>query len=138
MKPSEQQRWLARMDRLKGVLFWQLVENSASRIRQLERGVRDNRQILADVDGRITEVQNAEAEFSAGVETDFLLFTDRANNISAQVNRARENREIALAAELKRGMQREMREVQQYLLVTRIAIARATDQLAISSIEGGE
>lgn len=138
MKPSEQQRWLARMDRLKGVLFWQLVENSASRIRQLERGVRDNRQVLADVDGRITEVQNAEAEFSAGVETDFLLFTDRANNISAQVNRARENREIALAAELKRGMQREMREVQQYLLVTRIAIARATDQLAISSIEGGE
>lgn len=138
MKPGEQQRWLTRIDRLKGVLFWQLVENSASRIRELERGVRDNRQVLADVDGRITEVQNAEAEFSAGVETDFLIFADRAKDISAQVNLARENREIALAAELKRGMQREMREVQQYLLVTRIAIARATDQLAISSIEGGE
>jgi hypothetical protein len=137
VKTGEQQRWLARIDRLKGVLFWQLVDNSATRIRELERGLRANQQMLADVDERIVEVQSAEAEFSAGVETDFLIFSDRADEISAQVNRARENREIALAAELKRGMQREMREVQQYLLVTRIAIARATDQLAISSIEGG-
>jgi hypothetical protein len=37
-----------------------------------------------------------------------------------------------LAQEVKAGMQREMRQVEQYLLVTRIAIARATDQLAMA------
>lgn len=138
MTPAEQQRWLARLNRLKGVVFWQLVDSSAVRLRELERNLKENRLTLADVDGRIAEVRSAEVEFSATVETDFLLFSDRARDIAAQVDQARQNRELALAAELKRGMQREMREVQQYLLVTRIAIARATDQLAISSVEGGE
>jgi len=138
MKPAEQSRWLARIDRLRGVLFWQLVENSATRIRQLESTLRENEQLLANVNQRITEVQSAEAEFAAGVETDFLIFADRAQDLIARVDTARENRELALAAEIKRGMRREMREVQQYLLVTRIAIARATDQLALSSIGGGE
>ena len=40
-----------------------------------------------------------------------------------------------LAAEIRRGMQREVLEVQEYLLVARIAIARATDQLALSPVE---
>jgi hypothetical protein len=138
MKPDEQKRWLARIDRLTGVLFWQLMDQSSIRIRELETQLRDNRKLVAEVDSRVSDVESAEAEFSAGVETDFHLFLQRADAISAEVNTARENREIALAAELKRGMQREMREVQQYLLVTRIAIARATDQLAISAGEEGE
>jgi hypothetical protein len=138
MKPAEQARWQARIARLRGVLFWQLVESSASRIRELEGQLRQNQRLLADLNNRITEVQSAEAEFAAGVETDFITFADRAKDLIARVDTARENRELALAAEIKRGMQREMREVQQYLLVTRIAIARATDQLALTSSEGGE
>ncbi len=138
MTPAEQQRWLVRLNRLKGVVFWELMDNSAVRLRELERNLKDNQATLADVDTRIAEVRSAEAEFSATVETDFLLFSDRARDIAAAVDQARVNRELALAAELKRGMRREMAEVQQYLLVTRIAIARATDQLAISSVEGGE
>ncbi len=43
-----------------------------------------------------------------------------------------ESGEVMLAQEIKAGMQREMRQVEQYLLVTRIAIARATDQLAMA------
>ena len=90
------------------------------------------------MDGRITRVSNAESEFAAGVETDFLVFTDRADVLTADVARALDAREVALAGELRRGMAREMKEVQQYLLVTRIGIARATDELAMGAetVEG--
>jgi hypothetical protein len=138
MTPAEQQRWLARLNRLRGVVFWQLVDNSAVRLREMERTLKANKRTLTEVDSRIAEVRSAEAEFSATVETDFLIFAQRASEIAAAVDQARLNRELALAEELKRGMNREMREVQQYLLVTRIAIARATDQLAMVSQEGGE
>jgi hypothetical protein len=33
MKPAEAGRWLARIERLEGVLFWKLVDESAGRIR---------------------------------------------------------------------------------------------------------
>jgi len=94
--------------------------------------------LLADVDARIIRVTNAEAEFATGVETDFLALADRADVITADVGRALNDRELALAGEIRRGMAREMREVQQYLLVTRIGIARATDALALGSetVEG--
>ena len=54
------------------------------------------------------------------------------------MGRALNDREVALAGEIRRGMAREMQEVQQYLLVTRIGIARATDELAMESrtVEG--
>ena len=85
VKPDEHQRWVARIDRLNGLLFWQLMDGSAKRIRELETQLRDNRKLIAEVDRRVADVQSAEAEFSAGVETDFLLFLQRADTISAQV-----------------------------------------------------
>ncbi len=133
MARAEQDRWLKRIARLEGVLFWQIVDAAPARIRELEKSLGENRALLADVDGRIGGVQSAEGEFAAGVETDFLAFVDRAAVIRGQVDAALERRELALAEEIKRGMQREMREVQQYLLATRVAIARATDQLALSA-----
>jgi hypothetical protein len=98
----------------------------------LQRRLNENNLLLEDVDQRIARVQGAERQFVAGVETDFLSFIDRANAISDQVRTARDRREVMLAQEVKAGMQREMRQVEQYLLVTRIAIARATDQLAMA------
>jgi len=136
MSAADKTRWQARVARLQGVVFWRLVEERSERLRALDRQLRENRDLLADVDGRVGRVQAAEAEFSAGVETDFLAFSDRAANLKVRVDQALERREVALAREIKRGMQREMQEVQQYLLATRIAIARATDQLAMASGEG--
>ena len=92
---------------------------------------------LADpqrVDARVQRVQNAEDHFTAGVATDFHAFAQRADVIAARVDQALNGREEMLAAEIRRGMQREMLEVQEYLLVARIAIARATDQLALNAV----
>ncbi len=135
MNDQERTRWLDRISRLEGVLFWQIADDRSSRIRTLEKAHEDNMLIVADIDQRIYRVQGAEAQFAAGVETDFIAFADRATDIRAQVDSALDNRELALAEQLRRGMQREMREVQQYLLVTRIAIARATDQLAAAEVD---
>jgi len=68
----------------------------------------------------------------AGVQTDFLAFAERADVVAVRVDDALRGREESLAAEIRRGIQHEMREVREYLLVARIAIARATDLLAHS------
>ena len=138
MSGREQEKWLGRIDRIEGTVFWQIADDRSSRTRELQKIHTENLALLDDVDGRISRVANAEAEFAAGVETDFLAFTDRADMLTADVARALDAREVALAGELRRGMAREMKEVQQYLLVTRIGIARATDELAMGSetVEG--
>ena len=132
MNATDQVKWHSRLERLNGVVFWTLVVEASERVRALQRRLNENNLLLEDVDQRIARVQGAERQFVAGVETDFLSFIDRANAISDQVRTARDRREVMLAQEVKAGMQREMRQVEQYLLVTRIAIARATDQLAMA------
>ncbi len=138
MDDRDRQKWLARIDRLEGTVFWQIADDRARRTRNLARAHSETLAVLEDVDARITRVANAENEFAAGVETDYLAFTDRADMLTADVAQALDVREVALAGELRRGMAREMKEVQQYLLVTRIGIARATDELAMGSetVEG--
>lgn len=138
MEGPEKTKWLDRIDRLEGTLFWQIADGRAGRTRALTRVQSENSGLLVDLDERIARVANAEAEFAAGVETDFVLFSDRADMLTANVTRALTAREVALAGELKRGMAREMKEVRQYLLVTRIGIARATDELAMTAdtVEG--
>ena len=137
MSLPEQARWLPRVARLEGIFFWRLTDERRKRVRAAEKLLQQNRAELAGVDERVIRVKNAESQFTAGVETDFLAFSDRALNITETVDTALDAREFALAAELRRGMAREMKEVQQYLLFTRIAIARATDQLAVvTTVEG--
>ena len=131
---GDQAKWLARIARLRGVVFWQLVDASSVRIRELEKQVKANQELLADVDSRVARVQNAEQQFAGTVAVDFDRFAQRADVIAMQVDTALASRESMLAQEIRRGMQREMREVKEYLLVARIAIARATDQLALSSV----
>ncbi len=138
MKDAERERWLDRIDRLEGTVFWQIADDRSDRARRLAKAHEENLALLEEVDARIARVANAESEFAAGVETDFLAFTDRADVITANVTRALNDREVALAGEIRRGMAREMKEVQQYLLITRIGIARATDGLAMGAetVEG--
>ena len=130
MVERDHQRWRARIDRLQGVIFYQLVDASAARIQALNKEHKALQVLLRDVDVRVVRVQGAQDNFVAGVGTDFAVFVDRAEEIAARVSTARIGREVLLANEIRGRMQREMRQVEQYLLVTRIAIARATDQLA--------
>jgi hypothetical protein len=138
MANDEQARWLHRVDRLEGVLFWRLVDERGKRTRVLQKQLQANGELVSEVNARIARVQGAEAQFSAGVETDFLLFATRAQEITRSVDGALNSREMALAAELSRGLNQERKEVQQYLLITRIAIARATDQLAVVDMAEGD
>lgn len=132
MTESERDKWLKRVERLQGVLFWQLVDQSSIRTRLLEKTFGENQAMLADVNDRIARVQSAERRYMAGVQTDFLAFAERADVVAVRVDDALRGREESLAAEIRRGIQHEMREVREYLLVARIAIARATDLLAHS------
>ena len=136
MSDREALRWLQRIDRLEGILFWELVETREVRTRALGKTLKENEQQLAAVDERIARVQNAENEFAAGAETDFLLFADRAQAVRSGVDRALNQREIALAGQLHQGLAREQQKLEQYLLITRIGIARATDQLALAGDTG--
>ena len=128
----DQEKWLARINRLQGVYFYRLVSQRSARIQKLRKTHSAMNEMVVDVDERVSRVANAEKDFAVGVGTQFAAFLQRADVITAQVQHARNAREQMLAAEIRSRMQKEMRQVQQYLLVTRIAIARATDQLALN------
>jgi hypothetical protein len=134
MNDKDQLKWRGRIGRLQGVVFYRLVDERAKRLQQMRREHSELETVLADIDQRVARVEGAEGNFVAGVGTDFLVFLDRAEDITTLVNSARESRETLLASEIRGRMQQEMQQVQQYLLVTRIAIARATDHLAMAEI----
>ena len=130
MAPEDQDRFVKRVRRLEGTVFWQIADQRAGRLRMLDKSLAEDRQLLADVDERIARIAGAEASFAAGVETDFLILAERTETLRSRVTSARNSREDMLAAALRRGMEQEAREVEGYLATARIAIARATDQLA--------
>jgi len=124
--------WSKRLDRIEGVVFYRLVDERAKRLQVFNSSYKSLQQQVAVVDDKYARVQNAETEFRGGVETDFLAFLTRAEQISDMVRGARQNRETMLASEILDRVEREVQQVQQYLLVTRIAVARTTDQLAMA------
>jgi hypothetical protein len=133
---AARQRLLARIDHLEGLVFWNLVEARPSRIRAAEKEANDIAGVLTGIDSTLARIGHAEGVIAAGVATDFLEFQTRADAITAQIGRAITNRETRLAEQIRGGIRGEMAQVERQLLVTRIAIARATDQFAMDSAAG--
>jgi hypothetical protein len=130
MPAADRARIQARIDRLIGVVFWEIADEKAARVRALAKQLNDNRSLLADVDMRIERLAGAEARFAAGVESNFRVLSDRVERVSERVTAALEARRRVIAQALQRGLEQEMARTRQYLITARIAIARATDQLA--------
>ena len=130
--PAEQRKHLERREaRLRGALFFGQVRELSERRRALTRRSAELQELTAAIDARAERLEHAEARYTQTVAADFSTFARRAESVRALVDGARDNAEERLAREIRNGMQREMEEVAQYLLVARIAIARATDQLAL-------
>jgi tetratricopeptide (TPR) repeat protein len=134
MAEADQERYLARLDRIRGLVFWEITQQRAGRLRALQKSLAELEATARDAQTQITRLSDAEGVFASGVQTDFYGFVDRAQAMTMRIARAQSVREERLAIELKRGMQKETHALEQYLLATRIAIARASDQLAM---EGG-
>ncbi|MFK7914312.1 MAG: hypothetical protein AB8B93_10395 [Pseudomonadales bacterium] len=133
---ADRQKWLDRITRLRGTILWQQTTEHATRLQALRQTAAQAAEMLASVDQSLERVQNAESQFVAGVETDFVLLADRVDTVRDAVAAAVADREERLAQEIRRGMRNEMQQVQQYLLVTRVAIARTADQLALADLPG--
>ncbi len=132
-------RLLARIDYLEGIVFFGLVEESQTRLRDAEKQADDAAAMLAEVDAKVTRVTRAEQALAQGIQVDFLAFQGRADAIRDEVAVAIAQRETRLADQIRAGIHREMAQVERQILVTRIAIARATDHLAMdSAVEAGE
>jgi tetratricopeptide (TPR) repeat protein len=130
---------LARIDYLEGTVFWSLVEERQTRLRDAEKQAAEAEAMLAEIDAKITRVARAEQALAQGVQVDFLAFQGRADAIRNEVAVAIAQRETRLADQIRAGIHREMAQVERQILVTRIAIARATDHLAMdSATEAGE
>lgn len=134
---SARARLLARIDYLEGIAFWNLVEERLSRLRDSAKAATATEGLLADIDSKLARVSRAEGVIAAGVQTDFLAFQTRADAITAMVAVALADRETRLGDQIRSGIHREIAQVERQLLVTRIAIARATDQLALQQTGGG-
>lgn len=132
----KKERWAYRVDRLRGTVYWTIVQERNARLRVLAKDIAEQRAELADIDARIARVNEAETNLVGGVVTDYSQFRDRAFDIADRVDTALTSRQEMLAQQIRRGMRGEQERLQQYLLVTRVAIARATDQLAAAAIDG--
>jgi len=128
---------LTRVDYLEGMVFWNLAEERLTRLREAQKQAEETQAILADIDSKLARVTLAEGVIAYGVQTDFLSFQTRADAITAQVSVALADRETRLGDQIRAGIHREITQVERQLLVTRIAIARATDQLAMDQSAGG-
>ena len=122
---------LAKIDYLEGIAFWNLVDESETRLRDAEKAASETEGLLAGIDSKLERVAHAEGVIAEGVQTDFLAFQTRADSITAQVAVAIADRETRLGDQIRSGIHREIAQVERQLLVTRIAIARATDELAM-------
>ncbi len=131
-------RWLARVQRLLGVVYFKLESEFAARHWALTRRLHDLQAVLEDVDERIARVASAEAHFTAGAGASFEGYARRAEQIIARVDLALSNRETALASILRGRFHQERQRVEQYLFVTRVAIAQATDRLAVATVQEGD
>ncbi|MDZ7670389.1 MAG: hypothetical protein U5Q16_13590 [Gammaproteobacteria bacterium] len=130
MPQDERPQFEARLRRLMGVVFWQVADERSARVRTLHKSLDENRALLAAVDARIARLAEAESRFAAGVESDFLLLAERADQVGERVAAALDSRREVLADALQRGLREDMARTERYLLTARIAVARATDQLA--------
>ncbi len=129
---------LARVNYLEGIAFWNLVEDRMARLRAVENETTATAEQMAEIDAKLLRVSRAEGVLAAGVQTDFLAFQTRADSITREVAVALADRETRLGDQIRSGIHREIAQVERQLLVTRIAIARATDQLAMDQSGGGE
>ena len=129
-------KWRERLDRLRGVVFWEITDARPVVLQQMRAAIAEAEALSASMLAQASRLQAAEAGLQAGVLADFSEFSQRARALTARVDRALFNREEQLARELKRGMQRESEQVQKYLLTARVAIARTLDQYA--AIDGVE
>lgn len=127
----------ARVRRLTGLVFWDIADDRSARVRVLDRELEANRELLADVDERIERLGAARERFAVGVETDFVALDERARDVSLRVSGALQARRRVIADALERGLEQELAQTRQYLLTARIAVARATDQLAVAGDADG-
>ena len=123
-------QWRSRLDRLRGVVFWEISDSRPVVLQQMRQLIADAEALSNSMQAQAMRLQAAESGLQAGVLADFTHFRQRANDLASRVERALVNREERLALELKRGMQNEAQQVQKYLLTARIAIARTLDQYA--------
>jgi tetratricopeptide (TPR) repeat protein len=126
---------LARINYLEGIAFWNLVDEAGTRLRDTQKAATQTGELLTDIDSKLTRVAHAESAIAAGVQTDFLAFQTRADAITAMVAVALADRETRLGDQIRSGIHREIAQVERQLLVTRIAIARATDELALEKTD---
>ncbi len=137
--PNEEgDRWQARVTRLLGVVYYDLATTFAGRHWAMIKRTQELEAALLELDGRVARVESAEEHFVQGAGANFEVYADRAVHIIERVDGALANREQALAGLIRTRMEDEAERVQRYLFVTRIAIARATDELAMAVIEGDE
>ena len=122
--------WLQRLERLRGLIFWQLAEERPIRLQEMHRSIRAveklNQELLAQAD----RMQPAQDKPPINGLPEAGQLQARSQQLAAKVQGALQRREQAIAQALRRGMQRESEQVEEYLLTARVAIARALDHYA--------
>jgi len=123
-------QWLQRLDRLRGMIFWELAEQRPIRLQNIRRSIRRVEEFSQQMLAQTSRLQAAQGDVTEGVVADYARLRGRSEQLVAKIDSALYAREQQIAAELQQGIRRESKQVDQYLLTARVAIARALDQYA--------
>ena len=132
MTDAEGSQVRERVERQLGIVFYELADDYPGQRWRLARQKQEVVQALADVDVSIDRVQSAEQAYVGSVGMRAEAYLPRVESLRMRIAQAMQAREVALAEHLQSRMQEESERIEQYLFLTRIAIAQASDQLALS------
>jgi len=121
-----------RVERLLGLVFYELANEYPDQRWRLARQKQAVVVAVADVDASIDRVQTAEQAYAGSVGLRSEHYVPRVESLSTRITQAMQTRELALAEHLQSRMKQESERIEQYLFLTRVAIAQASDQLALS------
>ena len=128
---------MARLDRVEGVILWQIAEGVPDRARMLGAEAERMLQLLAQSRDRVARIANAANAIGTpdSVSGRILAMGDRIDALLFDTERALDWTGQTLIARIHQGLRHEMAWLDQHLTYTRLAVARIGDAGLLASAE---
>ncbi len=127
---AQRARLVYRVERLRGLRFFDLVDTKPARLQLINKRLQVHENDMEQVDAARSRLNRAEHNYDNGIAIGLESLPKRVHGLELAISAALHNRQEMLAGEIRSGMKREIRRVERYLLIARVAIARTSDLLA--------
>jgi hypothetical protein len=131
---------MARLDRVQGVILWQIAEDVPERARALGAEAERLGRLVAESRKRAARIVQAANALGTpdSVSGRIVALSDRIDNLLFDTKRALDWTGATLIARIQQGLRHEMAWLDQHLTYTRLAVARIGDAQLVASAKAPE